>query len=279
MKIISYSLFGYDNKFDECFDFNSYLRGLNINIRLARLLFPEWVIRLHIDDRSYTPFKDLFDNLPIQIEICKETQLTKAMLWRLKPCFDINTTHVICRDLDSPLTYRDAQAVQFWVNRVTKAAHAITDSISHNIPMMGGMIGFKTEYFQLRTGFNSWDEMFMNANFDFSKKGTDQDFINHLIYPKFAQHGIDSITQHYVKGMPNTFLSDYHNTIQDWIEIPNVDRCLKEADNCAGHIGAAGYYPPPTYKFLNKHKHKFADIRNIELKYQDIFTWAKEIEI
>ena len=152
MKIISYSLFGYNKeRAANCFDFNSYLRGLMINVRLQRLLFPEWRIRLHLDQSSYNGFQRFFELLSrsehynlIDIVICEEAELTKAMLWRLMPIFDGKVERFICRDLDSPLTYRDAQAVKDWENS-SKTAHAITDSVSHTIPMMGGMIGF-TKY-------------------------------------------------------------------------------------------------------------------------------------
>jgi hypothetical protein len=280
MNVISYSLFGFNKeRYQDCFDFNSYLRGVTLNLRMARLLYPGWEFRVHIDKPTYEGWKELFDALPIKVVICNEAPLTKAMLWRLLPCFDAEVDYVICRDLDSLLTYREAQAVQYWISRDTKAAHAITDSISHTIPMLGGMIGFKRKHFSERTGFYDWKDMLNGCTIDFNRKGADQDFLNQFIYPKFAQHGSDSITQHYVKGMPNTFLSDYHSEIQDWVEVPGVDRILNESNNVAGHIGAAGYYPPPTYKFLNKYKHKFEDIRAVESKWPDIFGWVKEIEI
>ena len=271
-KAISYSLFGWGKeKHEDCFDFYSYLRGLNINIRLARLLYPDWDILLHVDNSTYLGFKELFDSLPIKIIICDDAQLTKAMLWRLKPCFS-DYDFIICRDLDSPLTYREAQAVQYWVNKETKAAHAITDSISHNIPMMGGMIGFRPKYFIDITGYSSWEQM-TNLDLNWNRKGIDQEFLMNYIYPKFAHHGQDSITQHYVLGMPNTFLSDYHNYIHD-IEIPNVSPLLKESNDIAGHIGAAGWYETALFKFLKKYWDKFDDILKIESNYKQIYYWA-----
>ena len=84
MKVISYSLFGYGKeRAINCFDFNSYLRGLMVNVRLQRLLFPDWVIFLHVDRLTYLAFKALFDGLDIYIEICEDAPLTKAMLWRM----------------------------------------------------------------------------------------------------------------------------------------------------------------------------------------------------
>lgn len=273
MNVISYSLFGFNKeRNDSCFDFNTYLRGLLINIRLNKLLFPDFIVRLHTDSHTFEGFKELFDSLPIQIVICDNAPLTLSMLWRMKPCFDTNVNLVLCRDLDSPPTYREAQAVQYWMNK-DKAAHAITDSISHDVPMLGGMIGFKRIYFKDYTGFDSWESM-VNTGMDWSKKGMDQTFLTQKVYPCFAKHGSDSITQHYIKGMPDSFLMDCHNHIQDMeLSIPFE---YKESNDICGHIGSAGFYEPPMMKFMRKTWDKFSDLNAIEKKYSHIFWWQNE---
>lgn len=276
MKCISYALFGYNKERQaNCFDFASYLRGFMINVRMNRLLFPDWDIVLHIDQATYEPFKELLEGSKITVHIESDTPLCKAMLWRLKPLFEMDGsnhkyTHVICRDVDSPPTYRDAQAVSQWIAH-DKAAHAITDSISHTLPMLGGMIGFRPKYFTMHFG-DTWDGLLSRTGLDFSMKGSDQTFINQYIYPIFAKPGEDSITQHYVKGMPNTFLSDYHSDIPD-IEIP-LDKKLKESNQVCGHIGAAGYYETVMFKFLRDYWHEFGDLLELEKKHPNIFYWT-----
>jgi hypothetical protein len=274
MKAISYSLFGFDaERQKDCFDFNSYLRGLTLNIRMARLLYPDWNIVLHVDKNTNDGLKELFDALPIEVVVCEDAPLTKAMLWRLKPLFNTKYTHVICRDLDSPLTYREAQAVQIWLNNGTKAAHAITDSVSHCIPLLGGMIGFVSDWFTMYMGVNKWEDLFEGISYDWSRKGVDQDYLNAKVYPKLATHGSDSIMQHYILGMPRTFLTCYYNYIED-IELPNVCVEMKESNDVCGHIGAAGWYETAMFKFLHKHWSKFGDILEVEKKYNKIFYWA-----
>ena len=273
---ISYSLFGFDReRHESCFDFNSYLRSLMINIRMARLIYPDWDIILQTDQNTYNGFKPLFDSLPIKLEVHQNNvPLTLAMLWRLRPCFDLNYTHVICRDLDSPLTYRECQAVEYWINR-DKAAHAITDSVSHDVPMLGGMIGFRPQYFRDKVGANTWAELInKRGGYDWTKKGSDQTFLRDVVYPCFAQHGRDSITQHYVLGMSNSFLSDYHNKIQD-LELP-LPYEYKESNNTCGHIGAAGFYETAMFKFLRKYWNQFDDLLAIEKQYSNIFYWVNE---
>lgn len=280
-KAISYALFGYEReRAKDCFDFNSYLRGLLINIRLNRLLFPDWDIVLNIDHISYNNHKNLFDNLPIRIEVQPDgVPLCLAMLWRLKPLYLTDAagvpdyTHVICRDLDSPPTYRERQCVEQWVAH-DKAAHAICDSDSHNIPMMGGMVGFRPAYFTMRMP-KDWDSLIAKDKaINYKTKGADQTFLNSVIYPAFATPGNDSITQHYMLGYPDTFLSDFSNKVPNIVlDLPED---MKKSNDICGHIGAAGYYPPPLEKFLHDYKDRFVDLQEIEKDYTHIFYWAND---
>jgi hypothetical protein len=263
MKAIVYSLFDGNNP--NSFTFDNYLQSFLICLRMNKVLYPEWTVVLETDITTNNKFHDLFSKLPIVVEVNEPAALCKAMLWRMKPVFNPVYSHVICRDTDSPPTWREVQCVTYWLNS-GKAAHAITDSVSHTIPLMGGMIGFMPAHFTDYTGLSSWDQLFEGESRDWSIKGTDQDLLNRKVYPYFAQHGKDSITQHYIKGMPNTFLSDYHNTVPDY-----GDYSFKDADDVAGHIGAAGYYPGPTMKFLKKHP--MPEIEAAERLYPKIFYW------
>ena len=286
-KCIVYSLFGYDRvRQDNCFDFNSYLRGLMINIRMSRLIFPDWEIYLQTDKATNDAWGKLFEKLPITLEVHQNNvPLTLAMLWRMRPIFEMKArmwkySHVLCRDLDSPPTYREAQAVQYWINRDT-------DSVSHNLPLLGGMIGVRPDYFNERMGVHTWRDMInINPSFKWEQKGADQLYLNDVVYPRFANQGSDSITQHYFLGMPNTFLSDFKtcgcpstvgheshciNNIE--VDLPHD---LKESNSVCGHIGAAGYYETAMFKFLRKHWDKFEDLIKIEKQYPNVFYWANE---
>src|SRR5688572_24289859 len=277
MKAISLSLFGYNKERERnCFDFVSYLRGLLYHVRMNRLVFPDFEIVLQTDASTYNAYKKLFDQLPIKVNVNEPAPLCKAMLWRLKPVFDYNSyTHVICRDLDSPPTYREAQAVQDWING-DKAAHAITDSISHTIPMMGGMVGFHTGLWPVRTGWQHWADMFKDQKIDFSIKGSDQQLLNAIVYPKFANPPNESITQHYILGHGNTWLNGYKNYIPD-IEVDNVPRELNESNDCCSHIGQAGWLLPQTGRLFRKyHNEKFKEIFEVEKKFPEVAYWVND---
>ncbi len=290
MKAISYSLFGFNQRNENCFSFDSYLRGLMLCLRFNRLIYPEWKTILQTDRSTYAAFQNIFSPLEEKELLIIEknpdgAQLCEAMLWRLKPLFDDGITHLLCRDLDSVATYRERQAVQYWVDRHTKSMHAITDSVSHDLPLLGGMIGFIPREFTARTGWANFGQMMSNGRMDFSAKGSDQTFLNKVIYPKFGEKGHDSITQHYFNGYSNTFLSDFHTCTcpppsGHRSDCPNnysidLPEELKESNSVCGHIGSAGYYSTTTENFLRKYKDIFIDLHNIELQNTDVFYWAK----
>lgn len=270
MKVISYSLFGYGRATPaNCFEFNSYLRGLWINIRLARVLYPDWKVFVNTDNETWNQFEDLFNMMKrfnVSFYVNESAPLCEAMLWRVKPIWVDGVTHVICRDTDSPLTYREAQMVQEWIES-PKALHAITDSISHNIPMMGGMIGL-SKY--IKDYFIEFDTLVRGYNLH--DKGQDQHLLNERLYPKFASHGTESILQHYILGMPNTFLSGYKNTWNDE-PLPNVNQKYKQTNDTCGHIGAAGWYEAPMLKFLCGYDEYKDEYKELESKYKSIFYW------
>lgn len=276
MKAISYALFGYNKERERnCFDFVSYLRGMLYSLRMNMLVYPDWQMIVQTDESTYKAYKELFDNLPIKVEVNEPAPLCKAMLWRLKPVFDYNSyTHVICRDLDSPPTYREAQAVQDWING-DKAAHAITDSISHTIPMMGGMVGFHTGLWPVRTGWQHWRDIFNNQKIDFSVKGSDQTLLNAIVYPKFANPPNESITQHYILGHGNTWLNGYKNYIPD-IEVDNVSRDLNESNDCCSHIGQAGWLLPQAFRLWQKYADRFEDVLKVEKQFPEICYWVND---
>lgn len=294
-KIIAFSLFGYNKeKHQDGFDFNSFLRGLSINIRLATLLYPDWRVYCAVDKVSHEAYKNYFDGLKTaeiaEIEVLDKAPLCQGMLWRLRPIFEFNASgyakhsHVICRDLDSPLTYKERLCVQEWMNN-GKCAHAIADSESHNIKMMGGMVGFMPKHFTLLTSIYNFEELISRGKMDLSGKGSDQTLMMNVIYPCVAKPGEDSITQHYLQGIGHTFLSDCHNTVPEIDLKPHgVPDEMKEAW-CAphmgicGHIGAAGHYSPACEKFLRKYTDRFTSLKEIEANHPDLFYWVKTGEI
>jgi hypothetical protein len=286
MKAIAYSLFGYNKVTPaNCFEFETYVRGFFVNMRINRIVYPGWTNVLNMDQSSYdSPYRPIFEwiknETQTQIVIHSEAPLCKAMLWRFKTVFAYDHpnwkySHTICRDTDSISTYREAQAVAQWIQE-DRTAHCITDSVSHNIEMMGGMCGFRPGYLNDRLRITDepmsvWDKMIDDSGIDFNRKGSDQDFLMKYIYPKVAK---DSVTAHFCLGIRHSVPEEngIHYSIPD-IDI-GVDQTHKFLNTCAGHIGAAGYYEPPMLKWL-KYMDPHAEFyQSIQKQFPKIFFWT-----
>jgi hypothetical protein len=289
MKAISYSLFGYErDKHKDCFDFQSYLRSMHICIRFNRILYNGWDNVINMDEATYnSPYKKIFDWHQnkgfIKIKLWPNgTPLCKAMLWRLATVFDYthpewNYTHVICRDLDSISTYREAQMVKQWIDE-DKAMHCITDSVSHVIPMMGGLVGFRPGYINDLLKLNvtpehAWNKLLSFASdIDYNRKGSDQDFMNKVMYPKLCLHA----TEHFIKGMPHNLIegNGRHYSVDESIDI-GVPELFKATNLFAGHAGAAGFYEIPTLRFLNRYDPYEKDFIELETmpEFAQVFYW------
>lgn len=280
MNCISYSLFGFSENYDQSLSFKSYLRGLHLNIRVAEILYPGWTVCVATDKSiSWSPYVNYFEDLILNRKISHgdfdTAELCRMMLYRLRPLFmmdgkDLKYDRVLCRDTDSLLSYRERQAVEYW-SRGTKMAHAITDSISHTITLMGGMIGLQSGPFRERMGVKSFDDLMkLSQGIDYNHKGADQDFLNRYVLPKVA----DSITEHFVLGHPQTFRGDCHNFIHD-IDLKEigVGDELKETNGYGFHIGASGFQTDSVVKFLQVHGKDNEYWDELESQFKDVFYW------
>lgn len=275
MNCISYSLFGYGEQNADSFDFKSYLRNFAVNLRMAPVLYPEWKVYLAVDeDTFYSPYKEYFvyhqEAGRIELKIESKQALCINMLYRLHPLFisPDGYDRVICRDTDSLLCYRERQAVAYW-EKSGRIASVITDSISHTVPIMGGMCGFMSKEFREVTGWQSFADMMAvmrESGINFQRKGTDQEFLNRYVLPKVHT----SITEHYIKGMPQSFRGDCHHEIQTVLKMPDY---MKETDALGWHIGASGFQVDATLKFLVQHGIDNKHYDYIEKKFPNVFYW------
>lgn len=285
MRAISYAVFGVGKETpDGCFVVESYIRGFAINVIINRILYPEWVNVLNIDHDTYNKYQSIFDFFEAKglVNIIfhdGSEPLCKKMLWRMYPVFETGADgwkydHVICRDADSVGTFREAQAVTQWIQE-DKAIHCITDSISHNIPMMGGMIGLRPRYVtdNALTGAKTWQQMLdLAPDIKYNRKGSDQDFLNRAIYPKCA----NSATEHFVLGMVHNLAegNGRHYSIPD-IDVPGVSREYITLNDLGGHIGCSGYYETPAIKFFTTQDPFREEYKGMQRQYPQVFFWVK----
>lgn len=248
-KIISYSLFGSRTTAPWLFAF--YLRGFVWNVKMNRLLYPEWQTHVEVDAGTFSDYDHIFTELQkhygISYNINIQEPLCKSMLWRLKPVFWENSEIVLCRDADAITTLREADCVKRWEGSGQRI-HGINDNPAHQLPLMGGMIGLKCAY--IRSEFETWD-WFMESDDSFEQHGSDQ---NHIM------------KKLYLPGTNIAMISDMYR------EGSNHSNPLWTSDLTCRHIGSAGVVEMETIRFFNIHD---ANSRFIETekKYPHIFYW------
>ena len=273
MKVIVYTLFSHPA---DSFSLNTYIRGLMLNLKLARILYPDWKIVLIVSESVFYA-NEWLQKIDIEIVLANDNDaFTKKMLWRLKPIFSEKYTHIICRDVDAPLTLRERLCVEDWILSGA-VIHAITDNDQHTIPLMGGMIGFRCERFIAHTNFQTWGELVNDSKIDFSKKGSDQDLLQQKILPLFSENyileGTLSKCEHFLKGMPTRDFLFSKNFVPD-LDL-GFPKEYEESNEICLHIGSAGWIEPKINVFLQKHADKFLDLIEIERNF-DVFYWANQ---
>lgn len=259
MRVISYSLFGDPSSFE----FNWYLRGAYFNVRMNRILLPDFYTIVHTTPElieKYWAFwqglGQLNKNLTVQEEH-NNPQRCEAMLWRMIPLFD-TADLVLCRDLDSVTTYREANCIQQWLMSGLPF-HAINDNDAHG-GLMGGLVGFKTKEFRQLVPYKTFEQMIKGV--DLSLHGSDQNFLNKTIHPKI-KHGL---LLHKLKGAGV-------QAARIETSVPSlIDRKYWTSDLISRYIGSAGVIDFELMRWFHSvdNDPKFD---NFEKSFPQLFYW------
>ena len=184
MKVISYSIFGQEQL---------YRVGLLKNIEIAKKLFPDWKVFIHLDvDNEKKDFLKNIRQPNTELIDLKEDDPRDGMMWRMLP-MEQNHEAVIIRDVDTRLFGRDRKLVDNWMDTNFKF-HLCRDNFGSYQTVLGGLWGGRYSNLQIKDNWNKWKK----AEF---KKGVsrlrDIDFIKKYIYPEirtdllvFSEHTI-----------------------------------------------------------------------------------------
>jgi len=221
--------------------------GVNISVNLRQhfTLYPNGILWIHTDgelnDNRYNPIiKKLAQEGLLKLTIVKNEGLqfqqrwkTMMMLWRLLPIWE-DTDYVFCRDLDSILTPRQLQCSKEFINS-GKIAHGINDNDAHDLPLMGGMCGFKSKEFIQCIGNKNLNDLVSGTynQESWQNHGTDQRFLNRHIHPLISH----SFLMHKLQG-PNR-RSDIKTVCN--VDVSEVSKEIQErGDDFCNYIGACG---------------------------------------
>ena len=147
-KIMSFSLWGSGA---------IYNVGAIRNAEIAKVIFPGWVCRFHVNNVPQQTIKKLscFDNVEIvdiKSTIWKDygrraggSQPEDSMFWKFYPYFDKDVEVIIGRDPDSRPSFREKFAIDEWL-KSDKQFHIMRDHPGHctGTPILGAMWGMKT---------------------------------------------------------------------------------------------------------------------------------------
>lgn len=263
MKIISYSLFKGHDQLAELF----YVRGLYFNVLMNSLIYPDWKTVVHYDNRYATEeMKPFFSFLEEKygVHFCGVDPDThcKMMLWRMKPVFWDDVEYVICRDADALTSLREAEAVNAFV-KSDLTIHGILDNRAHTVPIMGGMCGFKAD--EIRKQYGSWEKMISFSLKPIDKHGSDQVFLNSVLYVHFAGKLMISSSH---SGDMEVFKAASQTILKTDTKNP-----LWGSDLCTSFIGAAGCNEFETLRFFRDHLPDWGSDQELWKQYPKIFYW------
>jgi len=269
MKILSFSIFGSRQTTKENFWlFAHYMRGLYWNTRMAKLLYPDYLVSVSVDSGTFSDYDNIFYGLKehygIAFSIYEMMPLCKMMLLRLSPIFWDNADTVVSRDADAILTMRERKCVQEFVNS-GMTVHAITDDPMHGTGLMGGMTAFRAK--PIREKYGTWENMLSKSPVAINGHGTDQQFMNAVLYPEYK----NQMFCHYLNGEKGNGEAIVKNEIAN-VVLDGVNPKLYESNLCCRHIGSAGVVELETRRFFFRHD-KENGFEEIAKRYPRVFYW------
>lgn len=176
IKVISFCLWG---------NIKKYTVGLIENIKLASILYPDWVCWVYIHEISvnqdYIEHLKTFPNVKIILKKDEKIRSTRFMLWRIEPILNENVERFISRDIDTRIQIREVLVVNEWIES-NKTLHIIRDHPQHYPKILGGMYGVKCNTVLKNIDWIENIERFYSEN---GERSDDQHFLQKSLYEMF----------------------------------------------------------------------------------------------
>jgi hypothetical protein len=173
MKIISFSIWGNDNK---------YLKGAIENSKIAKDIYPDWTCRFYCD--CEIPSHVISDLIKYNSQIVIMQHPYKGdwegLYWRFFPASEPDVDYFISRDADSILNVREKAAVDEWI-KSGLPFHIMRDHPEHGTHIPGGMWGC------CKNVIKDIRKLIYEKDNKFDHKGCDQDFLKKHIWPKIQR--------------------------------------------------------------------------------------------
>ena len=248
LKTVSFSLFGLPDP--------THWKVIPAALRAHATLYRGWRFKISHDGlvvrhpywRVLQRLEETTDWLELQPRAETRPQMGYGMLWRMMPIWDPNVEWVLCRDIDSIATPRERQAVEIFMQSGA-AAHCISDNPVHQMPMMGGMIGFHTDRFLACTGIETFEAMMLHSG-DIDRHGADQIVLNLRVWPWIVTH----TCEHRTAGISPDPRAHCSYTKIEAVPLSSVpDVVMAEGDKFVRCIGDRVHDAIPAMQFYARH--------------------------
>lgn len=199
-KVLSYILFGTEGRF-----WNNIPYILMAN----SAIYPDFHMKFYVQREcvEYCLYPLLsepareFDNIEIEV-IDEPIQGTRHTIWRMKPLWENDVSHLFCRDLDYVVTETERKCVEFFIQKSDKIMHCMRCYHLHSIPLMAGLCGFKVpELFEkIKNRASTFEEYlrFGELNVDSCREwiwGCDQSLLRDFFTPLVNKYHLDCPVQ------------------------------------------------------------------------------------
>jgi len=166
---VSISLYGQASK---------YSFGAIENAKLMPEIYPEWTLIVHAERGHYAI--PMLKNLGAEVIEMDQLPGSGGTFWRFLPVeWSDRFTHVIIRDADSRINFREKACTDAWI-KSDKDLHLIRDHPAHErIAILGGAWGVKTGIISIKDLISNW-----HHNYHY---GDDERFLAEKIWPLFNQ--------------------------------------------------------------------------------------------
>ena len=247
-RVISYSLFWCARDEHALL----YCNGLRAICRAHHTLFPDWEWRIYHDGTiSKCPVASVLlkyeaAGLVKLVDMGAESEICRAMIWRMRPAWEGDVEITLCRDLDSLPTPREAMAVRQFVESGA-GMHCITDHPQHGIPIMGGLCGFHNETLKNLTQLGSYEAFI--AGEPLARHGDDQLLLSRKVWPMMQ----NSMCEHRFAGFATSERAVKSYSSPSPLDLPWVPGdVLVGGDALIPFMGVPGFDPHEAVDFYNK---------------------------
>ena len=165
----------------------TYIKGMEENIKLAKIHFPTWQVRIYYNETVPDKYIKTYETMGATTIKCINQGVNKmnweGMFWRWLPLDDKNVKFWVSRDADSRLSMREADLVRQWMDS-GKTLHCIRDHRCHMHCIMGGLFGINNETFHEKYKFKEVTQIIRELYGYYKERpyNVDQIFLNDQLW-------------------------------------------------------------------------------------------------